>query len=191
MLRIKERLRFKGGFGCCGATWSFRHTGVPGRDDDESQQRQEQQQEEIERRNSDPNRSPGRVDLTNAASGMNLAAALAAERQFREANVGVSVSEGEGEEAGGRGTTPVRVSLMRLLEETETEMEAAESEKGKGGGGEGGNDTVCCVCMVRKKGAAFIPCGHTYCRVCSREVWVNRGNCPLCNRSIIEILDIF
>jgi TPR repeat protein len=50
---------------------------------------------------------------------------------------------------------------------------------------------VCCVCMVRHKGAAFIPCGHTFCRLCSRELWVSRGNCPLCNGFIQEILDIF
>ncbi|KAJ6956196.1 hypothetical protein NC652_007328 [Populus alba x Populus x berolinensis] len=45
--------------------------------------------------------------------------------------------------------------------------------------------------MERKKGAAFIPCGHAFCRVCSREMWVNRGSCPICNRSILDILDIF
>jgi len=49
----------------------------------------------------------------------------------------------------------------------------------------------CCVCMVRHKGAAFIPCGHTFCRLCSRELWVQRGNCPLCNNFILEVLDIF
>ncbi|TVU36047.1 hypothetical protein EJB05_17958, partial [Eragrostis curvula] len=50
---------------------------------------------------------------------------------------------------------------------------------------------VCCVCVVRHKGAAFIPCGHTFCRLCSRELWVSRSNCPLCNGFIQEILDIF
>ncbi|PON70817.1 RING/U-box superfamily protein [Parasponia andersonii] len=28
-------------------------------------------------------------------------------------------------------------------------------------------------------------------RLCSRELWVSRGNCPLCNGFILEILDIF
>ena len=50
---------------------------------------------------------------------------------------------------------------------------------------------ICCVCMVRHKGATFIPCGHTFFRLCSRELWVSRGNCPLCNGFIQEILDIF
>ncbi|KAK3188514.1 hypothetical protein Dsin_028075 [Dipteronia sinensis] len=86
--------------------------------------------------------------------------------------------------------TPMRVSLMRLLAETDG-GDVEEERRAVGGGGGRGNDTVCCVCMVRKKGAAFIPCGHTFCRVCSREVWLNRGSCPLCNRSILEILDIF
>ncbi|XP_006356785.1 uncharacterized protein [Solanum tuberosum] len=55
----------------------------------------------------------------------------------------------------------------------------------------GGEYNNCCVCMVRHKGAAFIPCGHTFCRLCSRELWVQRGNCPLCNNFILEVLDIF
>lgn len=115
----------------------------------------------------------------------------------------------------------VGVSLMDLLEETtEQEMElcrASDEDEGyvdddddDGGGGgddveeckykkgeaeeegkEGLVEYKCCVCMVRHKGAAFIPCGHTFCRTCSREVWVTRGNCPLCNNLILEILDIF
>ncbi|KAJ8648854.1 hypothetical protein MRB53_001877 [Persea americana] len=111
-----------------------------------------------------------------------LAAALAAERrqQLQRREVG--------------DVSPARVSLMALLEETDTcpgvicgegeEEEELGKERGRG-------DCVCCVCMVRKKGAAFIPCGHTFCRVCSRELWISRGNCPLCNASILEILDIF
>ncbi|MCO5588025.1 hypothetical protein L7F22_041979 [Adiantum nelumboides] len=52
-------------------------------------------------------------------------------------------------------------------------------------------DPLCCVCMVGLKGAAFIPCGHTFCRKCSRELWRGRGACPLCNRFIREILDVY
>ncbi|KAK9280866.1 hypothetical protein L1049_003757 [Liquidambar formosana] len=104
---------------------------------------------------------------------------------------------------------PVRMSLMDLLEETDRQMgwssymgEAEEEEEeeeeddnggheeGKGGAAAAG-EVNCCVCMVRHKGAAFIPCGHTFCRLCSRELWVSRGNCPLCNGFILEILDIF
>ncbi|OVA06853.1 zinc finger protein [Macleaya cordata] len=105
---------------------------------------------------------------------------------------------------------PLRVSLMALLEETmdhrqsemilmDEEEEGEEDqvvmvERERGGGGGGGirnEEYICCVCMVRHKGAAFIPCGHTFCRLCSRKLWVNRGNCPLCNGFILEILDIF
>ncbi|KAG5099499.1 hypothetical protein JHK82_044551 [Glycine max] len=97
----------------------------------------------------------------------------------------------------------VGVSLMDLLEEAEQEMDlyrvsddddVAEYEKREGEGEEEKGGVVeynCCVCMVRHKGAAFIPCGHTFCRMCSREIWVSRGNCPLCNNLILEILDIF
>ncbi|XP_057421252.1 uncharacterized protein LOC130715196 [Lotus japonicus] len=172
---LKERLRFTG-MGCCGATWVFRpvrqdhHEEARGEEGTRTVQ-QHQQQEEIQQGQDPDPLVPECVGPGPSGTGMNLAAALAAERQFR----GSGESEGE---------TPLRVSLMRLLEETEVETTATEK------GGEG-NDSVCCVCMGRKKGAAFIPCGHTFCRVCSRELWLNRGNCPLCNRSILEILDIF
>ncbi|KAG6722040.1 hypothetical protein I3843_03G144100 [Carya illinoinensis] len=92
---------------------------------------------------------------------------------------------------------PARMSLMDLMdynigeEEEEEEEEAKAEEEGEVVGGGGGVEHKCCVCMVRHKGAAFIPCGHTFCRLCSRELMVGRGNCPLCNRFILEILDIF
>ncbi|GMI69240.1 hypothetical protein like AT3G25030 [Hibiscus trionum] len=94
---------------------------------------------------------------------------------------------------------PVRMSLMDFLEETEQQMGLVGRNTGDNEKYEvkdtaeasGGMQNTCCVCMVRHKGAAFIPCGHTFCRVCSRELWVQRGNCPLCNGIILEILDIF
>lgn len=106
-------------------------------------------------------------------------------------------------------TAQVSMSLMDLLEESEIELERIsdvvddveennekreEEEEEREEEGEGSNVKVehnCCVCMVRDKGAAFIPCGHTFCRMCSRELWVSRGNCPLCNHFILEVLDIF
>ncbi|KAG8048019.1 hypothetical protein GUJ93_ZPchr0008g12618 [Zizania palustris] len=104
-----------------------------------------------------------------------------------------------------------RVSLMALLEQTERQWSAgseatvreqeqelvpaaasaAEDEpepetcRGAAGGG------CCCVCMTRAKGAAFIPCGHTFCRTCARELLAGRGRCPLCNAAILDVLDIF
>jgi len=106
-------------------------------------------------------------------------------------------------------TAQVSMSLMDLLEESEIELERSsevdeveekqeheeeKEEEREEEEGEGSNVKVehnCCVCMVRDKGAAFIPCGHTFCRMCSRELWVSRGNCPLCNHFILEVLDIF
>lgn len=91
----------------------------------------------------------------------------------------------------------IRVSLMALLEQADKHgggaalLEVGEEEEREDGGGGGRTGTKCCVCMVREKGAAFIPCGHTFCRLCSRELWISRGNCPLCNGLILEILDIF
>ncbi|KAF8694929.1 hypothetical protein HU200_038034 [Digitaria exilis] len=99
-----------------------------------------------------------------------------------------------------------RVSLMALLERTEQqwtahasgggqwkrlcdaeEEEAPEEEKGKGWGVGG----QCCVCVARGKGAAFIPCGHTFCRACAGELRAGRGRCPLCNATIREVLNLF
>ncbi|KAF8664996.1 hypothetical protein HU200_054318 [Digitaria exilis] len=117
----------------------------------------------------------------------------------------------EEEEEGKEEEAPAaQMSLMALLEQSDSMWDDDEDEDAGGGGGggarkngEGDDDEedgegreeemvhVCCVCMVRHKGAAFIPCGHTFCRLCSRELWVSRGNCPLCNGFIQEILDIF
>ncbi|KAF9683328.1 hypothetical protein SADUNF_Sadunf04G0002100 [Salix dunnii] len=198
---LKERLGLKG-LGCCGTTWGFSPTTIVTNDDPDTDEEQEEREAVVntgqEERDSDPGcLDPNPSPNQQHSSGMNLAAALAAERQLREAGSNImepaSVIDVGNTSVGSTGT-PVRVSLMRLLE---------ESTEGGGGGGGGevvitettgggvGNDTVCCVCMGRKKGAAFIPCGHTFCRVCSRELWLNRGSCPLCNRSILEILDIF
>ncbi|KFK40605.1 hypothetical protein AALP_AA2G017500 [Arabis alpina] len=114
------------------------------------------------------------VDLSSPGLGLgcltrgvtrNLAEALEEERVARGEHVTEIVEE--------------KVPLMRLLEETDGCDDAM------------GSDQMCCVCMGREKGAAFIPCGHTYCRVCSREIWLNRGKCPLCNRSIFDVLDLY
>ncbi|KAL5998739.1 hypothetical protein ACLOJK_009686 [Asimina triloba] len=123
---------------------------------------------------------------------MDLASALAAERRLRP---GVIVdAPAAAAAAAAAPATPARMSLMTLLEETDRPAaleEGVEDEKKVGDGGAAGGDHICCVCMVRKKGAAFIPCGHTFCRGCSRELWVSRGDCPLCNAHILEVLDIF
>ncbi|CAN6196527.1 unnamed protein product [Urochloa humidicola] len=112
--------------------------------------------------------------------------------------------------AGDTGAQGERVSLLALLERTEQQWaaraggghwervgaaddEAAaapeeEESKGRGGRGVGGR---CCVCVARGKGAAFIPCGHTFCRACARELRAGRGRCPLCNAAIREVLNLF
>lgn len=157
----------------------------------------------------------------NVVSGSNepvvtrLAAALEAEREQQQRPAVLETervgSTAEPVPASEPPTEGPRMSLMALLEETdrqagivgptylrpeELEDEAEEVEVEvevdvEEGGEEGVGEYSCCVCMVRHKGAAFIPCGHTFCRLCSRELWVSRGNCPLCNGFILEILDIF
>jgi hypothetical protein len=71
---------------------------------------------------------------------------------------------------------------------------AAEDEEvgaKRGGGKSGSVGGRCCVCMSRGKGAAFVPCGHTFCRACAREVRAARGRCPLCNAAIRDVLNLF
>ncbi|XP_042029243.1 E3 ubiquitin-protein ligase COP1-like [Salvia splendens] len=157
---LKERLGLKG-LGCCGPTWGIGPTAMSVIGDDDGDGGPES-----------PDPVPVAEPCVPQSPGMNLAAALAAERQIRAAlDLDIGVAS--------------RVSLMTLLEETDgCDGEVRRREEGE-------SDSVCCVCMGRRKGAAFIPCGHTFCRVCSRELWVNRGSCPLCNRFIHEILDIY
>ncbi|GKV01948.1 hypothetical protein SLEP1_g14454 [Rubroshorea leprosula] len=195
---FKERLGL-GAIGCCGgATWASRSTNMSVRDDNDGYESESHQVETVVSSvqiRAENGSDPECTETTPVSSGMNLAAALAAERHFRATQepeggevVGPTENGNNDIEPAVAPRTPMRVSLMRLLEETG----GGEAEEEKGGGtAPEGNDWVCCVCMGRKKGAAFIPCGHTFCRVCSREVWLNRGSCPLCNRSILEILDIF
>ncbi|OAY32804.1 uncharacterized protein LOC110630299 isoform X2 [Manihot esculenta] len=138
--------------------------------------------------------------------------AVVAQEAAEAAAQAAAAAASEDEEASGptnEGTAeaePAKMSLLDLLEETDREMglvgssytvgdknrECYEEEEGDDDDeADGGIEHTCCVCMVRHKGAAFIPCGHTFCRLCSRELWVQRGNCPLCNGFILEVLDIF
>ncbi|CAM8893575.1 hypothetical protein QQ045_028013 [Rhodiola kirilowii] len=140
---------FKERLGCCGTAWGLVRPVISvlqDEDDSDDENGRDSNQTVMELQVGDP-------------GWVTLAAALAAEREFRAVQ--------HQEETG-------RVSLLRLMEE-----------------GDGAEVEGCCVCMVRKKGAAFIPCGHTFCRACAREVCAGRGSCPLCNRMILQILDIF
>ncbi|EHA8590519.1 putative Postreplication repair E3 ubiquitin-protein ligase RAD18 [Cocos nucifera] len=120
---------------------------------------------------------------------------------------GVEAADG-GDEAdpagtGAEGEQPARVSLMALLEATEGQMdgggevwavaeeEEEEEEEMVAGEEEQEDRRVCCVCAERRKGAAFVPCGHTFCRVCSRVLFKRRGSCPLCNAQIVQVLHIY
>lgn len=111
-----------------------------------------------------------------------------------EGDSGCEEEDEEATSAGGQ--QPVRMSLMSLLAETDREMGLDGSsyildEDDEDEDEDVGEYNNCCVCMVRHKGSAFVPCGHSFCRLCSRELWAQRGNCPLCNNYILEILDIF
>ncbi|KAF8014793.1 hypothetical protein BT93_H0556 [Corymbia citriodora subsp. variegata] len=130
-----------------------------------------------------------------------LSAALAEERQLsaREAAAAREAAEAEAtsrpaESESSAAAQPARMSLMDLLEETDGQIGLAGMRYAEG---DGGQEEVEVEVEVEEEGgsrgggAAFIPCGHTFCRLCSRELWVSRGSCPLCNNFIVEILDIF
>ncbi|XP_052110152.1 uncharacterized protein LOC107464709 [Arachis duranensis] len=125
--------------------------------------------------------------------------AVAAQEAAEAAAAGEVVGEGEEDEA----TQPVMMSLMDLLEETDREMglegsryilsdeeDFDEDEEDEDGDGDD-LEYTCSVCMVRHKANAISRCGHSYCRMCSRELMAGKGNCPLCNNFVVEILDIF
>ncbi|XP_008803516.2 E3 ubiquitin-protein ligase RNF26 [Phoenix dactylifera] len=203
--RFKDRLRFKG-VACCGSPWArsraahidsrspFDFSTASSGEDAGSpaaaerggpRYRREAAAAARNRRESDQDfgcildQAPAgdavtAIEEEEEEEEMNLAMALAAERQLRATERDMTM-------------TPFseRSSLMRLMREGEEEKrEEAEEEEGREWWG-------CCVCMGRRKGAAFIPCGHTFCRVCARELWITRGSCPLCNQSILETLDIY
>ncbi|PKU60017.1 E3 ubiquitin-protein ligase BRE1 [Dendrobium catenatum] len=155
---LREKLRFpkSSSTGCCGALWGSKRFSPQ----------------------TDPARGGNGDEVieelaaTQSTGEMNLAAALAEERQMRAAEAMSLAPAVEME----------RNSLMNWLEEEEEEEVKREAV---------GIEENCCVCMEKKKGAAFIPCGHAFCRGCARDLWIERRSCPLCNRPILEILHIF
>ncbi|OWM82892.1 LON peptidase N-terminal domain and RING finger protein 3-like [Punica granatum] len=129
------------------------------------------------------------------------AAAAAAEEEDRDNGSG-SGSEGSDKDE----EQPVRMSLMDLLEETDKQMgwegskymvgddedeDYDEYDEDDDEAEDGSYECSCCVCMVKHKGQPLVPCGHAYCKLCTKEMYVSRGNCPLCNDFIQEILTVF
>ncbi|CAF2102792.1 hypothetical protein BRARA_E03237 [Brassica rapa] len=107
------------------------------------------------------------------------------------------------EEAEEKSSAPKQtMSLMDLLEETDRQMgltgaryamdeeeEDEEDEDEEEEEGEG--ELSCCVCHVYIKGATFAPCGHTFCKLCSKELMAQKGHCPVCISFVLEFLEIF
>ncbi|XP_050206548.1 uncharacterized protein LOC126656105 [Mercurialis annua] len=188
---LKQRLPFKG-LGCCGPTWSSRRATTTIRaiiEEDDHDHDHDQDEEPIMLQDQASDQQQRTVITTGA--GMNLAMALAAERNLRRRSSSNNLMM---KNVGSRRQVK---TLMRLIEETEG-VDLMRKKKRRDTEKEGiivecedGSDWVCCVCMEMSKGAAFIPCGHAFCRVCSREIWVNGSSCPICNRSIVQILDLF
>ncbi|KAL1211927.1 hypothetical protein V5N11_023905 [Cardamine amara subsp. amara] len=122
--------------------------------------------------------------------------------------------EGDQKKSSSASAPKQTMSLMDLLEETDRQMgltgsryameeeEEYEEEEddnyeeegdghGGGGGGGGEGELNCCVCSVKIKGASFTPCGHTFCKLCSKELMAQKGHCPVCSSFVLEFLEIF
>ncbi|XP_039021426.1 uncharacterized protein LOC120153578 [Hibiscus syriacus] len=126
--------------------------------------------------------------------------AVASQEAAEAASAAAAVEKEEAENNGSpEGEKPVKMSLMDLLgesgssyideddeyceEEEEEEVEEIVQSKGI--------EFTCCICKVNITSSAYMPCTHTFCRLCSKEFSVQRGNCPLCNGFVSEILEIF
>ncbi|ESQ49320.1 hypothetical protein EUTSA_v10021010mg [Eutrema salsugineum] len=101
------------------------------------------------------------------------------------------------------------MSLMDLLEETDRQMgltgsryamdeedeyeedEEDENYEEEEEDGHEGGEVSCCVCQVKVKGATNTPCGHTFCKLCSKELMAQKGHCPVCSSFVLEFLEIF
>lgn len=130
--------------------------------------------------NVDPDGENGAPVVTE----MNLQEIMAAEDdQFWVIDVGSGQSPTRTESFLG---SPPLVPLMRLIEVMDFEDEVDDIT----GVGSLGDDSVCCVCMVRKKRSELVPCKHTFCRGCARKLWFDRATCPLCFHWIKEFLDL-
>ncbi|XP_071718079.1 uncharacterized protein [Rutidosis leptorrhynchoides] len=87
-----------------------------------------------------------------------------------------------------------QMSLMSLLStDGSNYLENAEQEEEEEDHKEEdmGDCNVCSKCKGKHKGDALGPCGHTFCKNCTKEFHVSKGNCPTCNDYILEILDIY
>ncbi|GAU22421.1 hypothetical protein TSUD_123080, partial [Trifolium subterraneum] len=126
---------------------------------------------------------PGDDQLDAGSRGLSAREAVAAQEAAEAA------AEEEEAEAG-----PPTMSLMDLLGETDRELglegsryilsdededEDYYDDEEDDEDGENALEQTCCICMVKHKGAALAACGHSFCRMCSRELMVAKGNCPL------------
>lgn len=49
----------------------------------------------------------------------------------------------------------------------------------------------CSICLERQKNCALLPCGHQACALCSQQMHMRRMLCPMCNRAVEGVLQLF
>ena len=61
--------------------------------------------------------------------------------------------------------------------------------------GDLGEDVACCICKVRHRRVAAVPCGHcAYCVRCSRSymnLGVRNGGCAVCRKPVTAMISIY
>ncbi|KAI4341594.1 hypothetical protein MLD38_026300 [Melastoma candidum] len=134
-------------------------------------------------------------EASEAEAAAAAAAAAREEEEEEEEENGGLLGEEKSEEQ------PERFSLMDLLEQTDEQMgwsgssymmrDEDEDEDEEEEEEEVEEERSCTVCQVKHKGARSGPCGHSFCRLCSKELRVGNGNCPACNDFNLEIVQVF
>uniref|UniRef100_A0ACD5Y7T5 Uncharacterized protein n=1 Tax=Avena sativa TaxID=4498 RepID=A0ACD5Y7T5_AVESA len=132
-----------------------------------------------------PAAPPGAASATTAAPPVAARPEAASPAQGEERRVSLMALLEQAERQWATATASGRGAWTRVEQAAAAEQDEGDVGKGRGVGGR------CCVCMSRRKGAAFVPCGHTFCRACAREVRAGRGRCPLCNAAIRDVLNLF
>ncbi|KAE8664841.1 hypothetical protein F3Y22_tig00112738pilonHSYRG00633 [Hibiscus syriacus] len=119
-----------------------------------------------------------------------------ASQEAAEAAAAVAKQEEAEKNGSPESEEPVKMSLMDLLgdeyeEDDEEEEEEEEQEDEEEIVQSKGIEFTCSICNVNISSSAYMPCAHTFCRLCSKELSVQRGSCPLCTAYVSEILHIF
>ena len=52
-------------------------------------------------------------------------------------------------------------------------------------------DSLCTICVTRRKDCFYIPCGHSFCMPCACQMYETNSLCPVCRSSVTRVQSIF